>query len=262
MSGAAPPVTVDRPESGIVRIGLDRPEKRNALDPAMRLALIDALAAAFDDPAVRAVVLAGNGGHFCAGGDLASMEGLDTPGGRRRMKSNHRLVRLVAEAEKPVVAAVEGYAVGAGAGLALLADTVVLAETGAVGFPFFKVGLVPDYGILFSLPRRVGAARARQILLYARMLRGRDALDAGLADDLAPEGGAEALAVERARALAAMPSFAFSLCKRQLGLAPVSLDAALELEALAQASCFSTADFAEGRAAFVEKRAADFGGRG
>ncbi len=258
MSDTAAVVTIERPETGIVRIGLNRPGKRNALDPDLRLALIETMARATTDETVHAILIAGNGGHFCAGGDIASMSGLDAATGRARMRSNHRMVRLVAESEKPVIAAVEGYAVGAGAGLALLADTVVLAETGAIGFPFFKVGLMPDYGILFSLPRRVGQARARQILLYARMLRGRDALAAGLADEIAPDGGAEALALERARELAAMPAYAFALCKRQIGLAPVSLDAALEMEALGQASCFATEDFAEGRTAFAEKRAPRF----
>ena len=258
MSDDKPVLTIDRPEEGIARIGLNRPEKRNALDPELRLALIDGIEAVLEDSSIRAVILAGNGGHFCAGGDIASMEGLDAAAGRARMKSNHRMVRLIAEAEKPVVAAVEGYAVGAGAGIALLADTVVLADTGAIGFPFFKVGLIPDYAILHTLPRRVGAARARQILLYARMLRGADAVEAGLADELAPEGGAETVALERARELAAMPALAFALAKQQIGLAPVSLEAALEMEALGQASNFTTADFAEGRAAFREKRAPDF----
>ena len=258
MSADKPVLTIDRPEEGIARIGLNRPEKRNALDPELRLALIAGIESVLEDSSVRAVILAGNGGHFCAGGDIASMEGLDAAAGRARMKSNHRMVRLIAEAEKPVLAAVEGYAVGAGAGIALLADTVVIAETGAIGFPFFRVGLIPDYAILHTLPRRVGAARARQILLYARMMRGADAVEAGLADELAPEGGAEAVALERARELAAMPALAFALAKRQIGLAPVSLEAALEMEALGQASNFTTADFAEGRAAFREKRAPDF----
>ena len=258
MSESAAVLTIERPETGIVRIGLNRPDKRNALDPELRLALIEAMAEATTDNGVHAIILAGNGGNFCAGGDIASMRGLDPQRGRARMRSNHRMVRMVAESEKPVIAAVEGYAVGAGAGLALLADTVVLAETGAIGFPFFKVGLVPDYGILFSLPRRVGQARARQILLYARILHGRDALDEGLADELAPEGKADAQALERACELAAMPPYAFALCKRQIGLAPVSLDSALEMEALAQASCFATEDFTEGRAAFAEKRTPNF----
>jgi 2-(1,2-epoxy-1,2-dihydrophenyl)acetyl-CoA isomerase len=174
------------------------------------------------------------------------------------MKQNHRIVRLLADAEKPVVAAVEGFAVGAGAGLALLADTIVIAEGGTIGFPFFRVGLIPDYGLLFTLARRVGEARARQLLLYARMVEAKDAVGIGLADELAPKGGAEARAGERAAALAAMPSYAFAAAKRQLWLAPQSLEAALEAEALAQAACFTTADFAEGRAAFRDKRSPDF----
>ena len=89
------------------------------------------------------------------------------------MKDNHRLVRTLAEAEKPIIAAVEGFAVGAGAGIALLCDAIVLAQEGALGFPFFRVGLTPDYGILFTLPRRVGNARARQDLREAEKERGR-----------------------------------------------------------------------------------------
>jgi len=247
-------VLVDRPAEAIVRIALNRPDKRNALNPALRLALIDALAAALDDPACAAVVLTGAGGHFCAGGDIDSMAGMTVQDSRARMKSNHKLVAMVANAEKPVIAAVEGYAVGAGAGLALLADTVVLGESGSIGFPFFKIGLIPDYGILWSLPRRVGAAKARQILLYARMLKGRAALDAGLADEMVADGTAADRAVALATELAGMPPHAFALAKRQLALQPESLDAALEMEAIGQALSQQTGEFAEGRTAFLEKR--------
>jgi 2-(1,2-epoxy-1,2-dihydrophenyl)acetyl-CoA isomerase len=174
------------------------------------------------------------------------------------MKANHRIVRQLAGSEKPVVAAIEGFAVGAGAGLAILADTVVAAEGATLGFPFFRVGLVPDYGLLFTLSRRIGEAKARQYLLYAKMVEAKEAVAVGLADELAPRGGAEALARERAKALAAMPPYAFAAAKRQLWLAPQSLEAALEAEALAQAACFTTADFAEGRAAFRDKRPPSF----
>jgi 2-(1,2-epoxy-1,2-dihydrophenyl)acetyl-CoA isomerase len=174
------------------------------------------------------------------------------------MKQNHLLVRLLAEAEKPVIAAVEGFAVGAGAGLALLADSIVLADGGAIGFPFFRVGLTPDYGILFTLARRVGTARARQILLYGRMLKGRDALDAGLADELVSDGGAEARAFELAAELAAQPPHAFALTKRHLALQPATLEAALEMEAMAQSLSFVGPELAEGRAAFAEKRKPKF----
>ena len=101
MSAEKTVLTIDRPAEGIARIGLNRPEKRNALDPELRLALIDGIEAVLEDSSVRALILAGNGGHFCAGGDIASMEGLDAAAGRARMKSNHRMVRLVADAENP-----------------------------------------------------------------------------------------------------------------------------------------------------------------
>lgn len=254
-------VTVDAPADGVARIGLNRPEKRNALNPELRGAFIEAFSTALADPGIRAVVITGNGGHFCAGGDIDSMQGLTPQTGRARMKSNHVLVKLIADAEKPVIAAVEGYAVGAGAGLAMLADTIVLGESATIGFPFFRVGLVPDYGLLFSLPRRVGVARARQILLYARMLKGAAAFDAGLADEMVADGATEARAVELAQELAAMPPHAYAIAKRQLGLFPSNLDAALEMEAMAQAACFTGSEFAEGRAAFLEKRAPDFSGQ-
>jgi enoyl-CoA hydratase/carnithine racemase len=251
-------VNVDRGADGIARVALNRPEKRNALNEELRKGLIETLGTLLDDPAVHGLVLTGDGGHFCAGGDIDSMAGLDAPAGRTRMRLNHRIVRLLADCEKPVVAAVEGYAVGAGAGLALLADTVICADGATIGFPFFRVGLIPDYGLLFTLARRVGDARARQLLLYARMVEAKEAVALGLADELTPLGGAEAVARERAKALAAMPTYAFAAAKRQLWLAPQSLAAALESEALAQAACFTTGDFAEGRAAFRDRRPPSF----
>ena len=251
-------ITVETVAEGIQRIGLNRAEKRNALNPSLRGALIEVFEAASSDETVHAIVITGNGGHFCAGGDIESMEGLTPRTGRVRMKVNHRMVQLMADIEKPVIAAVSGYAVGAGAGIALLADTVVIGNNATIGFPFFRVGLVPDYGIFFTLPRRVGVARARQILLYAQMIKANDAYDIGLADELVSDDEVEARAVERAQELAAMPPHAFSIAKRQLGLWPTSLEAALEMEALAQAACFSTSEFSEGRGAFREKRMPNF----
>ncbi len=154
-------VIVETPAPGIARIAINRPDKRNAITPEARDDLIQALGEALADEEVHAIVLGSVDGHFCAGGDIDSMADLDVASARVRMKNNHRLVRLLVEAEKPVVAGVEGFAVGAGAGLALLADTIVLAEGAAIGFPFFRVGLTPDYGILFTLARRTGTARAR-----------------------------------------------------------------------------------------------------
>jgi enoyl-CoA hydratase/carnithine racemase len=153
---------------------------------------------------------------------------------------------------------VEGYAVGAGAGLALLADCVVVAEGATIGFPFFRVGLVPDFALLHTLPKRVGAAKARDLLLFARMVAAAEAVAMGLADHLAPKGGAVARATELARELAAMPPHAFGLAKRQLALAPLPFEAALEAEAMAQSLAFLGEESAEGRAAFRDKRAPKF----
>jgi len=251
-------VNIERRADGIGRVAINRPDKRNALNDDVRNTLISELPKLFGDDAVHAILLTGEGGHFCAGGDIASMEGLDSKGARARMKANHQIVRMIAEAEKPVVTAIEGFAVGAGAGLAMLGDTVVIAEGGTIGFPFFKVGLIPDYGILHTLPRRAGGAKARQLLLYAKMVKAPDAVEMGLADELVAEGKAEETAIQRALTLAAMPPFAFAIAKQQLGLAPVKLEEALEMEALAQAGCFGADEFQEGFSAFMEKRAPDF----
>ncbi len=251
-------VNVEKRADGIARIAINRPDKRNALNDEVRKTLIVELRKLLEDVDVHALLLTGEGRHFCAGGDIASMGGLTSRSARARMKQNHEIVRLIADAEKPVVTAVEGFAVGAGAGLAMLGDTAVIAETGTIGFPFFKVGLIPDYGILHTLPRRAGGAKARQFLLYARMVKASEAVEAGIADELVAEGKAEETAVNRALELAAMPPVAFAIAKRQLGLWPESLNAALEMEALAQTGCLGAGEFQEGFAAFMEKRAPDF----
>ncbi len=243
---------------GIARIAINRPDKRNAVSPEARNALIEAVGAALTDASVRAIVIGSTAGHFCAGGDIDSMIDLDVASGRTRMKDNHRMVRVLAEAEKPIVAGVEGFAMGAGAGMALLCDSIVLAESGALGFPFFRIGLTPDYGILFTLARRVGGARARQILLRAQMLKGKDAVDMGLADELVADGGAEARAIELAQELGDMPPHAFALTKRHLAMEPQSLEAALEMEAMSQSLAFVGDELTEGRAAFLEKRKPKF----
>ena len=251
-------VTIETPQAGIARLAINRPDKRNAINPETREALIEGIGGLLADDDVHCIILGSTDGHFCSGGDITSMDKLDVRAARVRMQQNHRLVRLLLEAEKPVIAAIEGFAVGAGAGLAMLADTIVLAESGTIGFPFFRVGLTPDYGILYTLPRRVGAARARGILFHAAMLRGADAIDAGLADELVPDGKAEERGLALALSLAAMPPHAFGLVKRHLAMAPLSLESTLEMEAMAQSLGFNGPEFAEGRAAFADKRKPNF----
>lgn len=248
----SPPVLREELEGGVVRIILNRPQRRNAIDAELRARLHDALAGTLADDMTRAVVLSGSDGVFCGGGDLASMDGLDPVAGHRRMVEGPRLLRLVAGARKPIVAAVEGWAVGAGAGLAAAGDTVVAGRSARFGFPFVRLGLVPDYGLALTLPLRVGAARARQILLYGRVVPADEALAAGLADEVVDDDAVIGVAVERAGELAALAPFAMAGAKQLL--ASASLERTLETEAALQALCFLTEESAEGRAAFREKR--------
>lgn len=251
-------ISTDRPDPGIVRLALNRPEKRHALSPDLRDALIAALAEAGGDDTVRAIVLTGTGGMFCAGGDLSTMGGLDAASALARMEDNHLLVRRLAGLTKPLVAAVEGYAMGAGAGLALWCDAIVAGQGAKLGFPFLKVGLVPDYALLFTLPRRVGPGIARRLFLMAETVPAPEALNMGLIDHLEPDAAVQDKALEVARGLAAQAPQAFARTKQLLLGPAAALDGLLRQEAAAQAERFLSAEHAEGIAAFLEKRPAKF----
>ncbi|RDD62337.1 enoyl-CoA hydratase/isomerase family protein [Ferruginivarius sediminum] len=247
-------VLKDEPLEGVCRLTLNRPAKRNALTTELRESVAEAVGEAAADGGVRVILLTGAGGHFCAGGDLASLEGMGAADGRRRIQSGHRLQRLIMDCAKPVVAAVEGYAMGAGAGLAMAADTVVMDADTTIGFPFLKVGLGPDFATSYILPRRVGLQLARQALLRARNFKGEEAVRLGFGDELADTGHVQEKALEICEQYREAAPLALELTKRQLASAPQSLDAALEMEATMQALCFESAEFAEGVAAFKEKR--------
>lgn len=254
-------VLIERPEAGLCMLVLNRPDKRNALTPDIREGLLAGLQEALADDAVRAIVVAGNGG-LCAGGDISTMgQATDPVAGRKRMRSSHPVPRLLHNAEKPIVAAVEGFAVGAGAGLALLCDTIVAGEGATIGFPFFRIGLVPDWAILYTLPRRVGVGRAKQLLLAARMVKGPEALAIGLADAVVPDAEVRAEAIRLAAGLARQPRLPFAVAKRSLNDFPTGFEEVLALEATAQPLLRLTEDHVEGRTAFLEKRPPRFRGR-
>ncbi|MHB2167972.1 enoyl-CoA hydratase/isomerase family protein [Alsobacter sp. R-9] len=251
-------VEVERHRRGIVRVVMNHEEARNAVGEALRGALLETFGALLPDPATRVILLASALKNFSVGGDLSRMDTLSDPKeGRRRILSAHRLARLLLAADKPMIAEVRGYAMGAGAGLAIACDTVVAGEGAVIGFPFPKVGLAPDFALGYTLPRRVGPARARQMLLFARNVPAPEALASGLVDEVVPDERVPARAMELAEELAALPSLALQLTKRMLEHAG-NPEAVLDCEAQGQPLCFASDDFREGLAAFREKRKPSF----
>lgn len=251
-------VDVERHRRGIVRVVMKHEEARNAMGEALRGALIETLEPLFADRSARVILLASALKNFSVGGDLSRMDTLSDPKeGRRRIVSAHRLARLLLAAETPMIAEVQGYAMGAGAGLALLCDTLVMGEGATLGFPFPKVGLAPDFAIAYTLPRRIGPAAARQALLYARSYGAAEAKALGLADEVVSDDRIAARAMELAEELAALPSLALRLTKRMLERA-ADPHAVLDSEAQSQPLCFASDDFREGLSAFREKRKPNF----
>ena len=250
-----------RRDGAVAIVSLNAPARRNALSLDLRAVLEEELATCLGEPGCRAVVLTGEGEHFCAGGDIVGMEGLDAISGRRRLDSAHRIVRMLVAGEKPVVAAVEGYAVGAGLSLALACDIVVASRAAKFACSFNRLGLAPDFGLAFTLPMRVGMGRARHIMLCGDTFDAETAERWGMVEAVCEPGGALAAATALALRMAdqAAPlSNAFS--KRLLARMPGSLDDVLRAEADSQAVLYGSRDFAEGRAAFLGKRKPDFRG--
>jgi 2-(1,2-epoxy-1,2-dihydrophenyl)acetyl-CoA isomerase len=255
----APRVLADEPAPGVVRFIIDRPDKRNAIDFDVREQLWAALAAVAAAPGrYRAIVIGGSGEHFSAGGDLPSMVGLAAVDARARMRHIARLCRQVHEIELPVVTAMQGFSAGACVGLALLGDHVVVGPSTRILLPFMRLGLVPDWGLLYTLPLRVGLSAARRLLTSREPLSGTRALEIGLADELADDAKIMTTAVERATLLAALPTAAFARMKRRLNGPSRSLEEELEREENDQSELLLGEDFREGHAAFIEKREPDF----
>lgn len=254
-------ILIDAPRKGVRRVRINRPEARNAVNAAVRAGLLDALTAAQEDAAVRGVILGGAGGIFCAGGDLPSMVGISPDAARQRMQEGHRIINLLWRFPKPVVAAVERAAAGAGAALALAADRVVIGQQAALLFPFLRLGLVPDWGLMQLLKRRAGLVRASQICLDNATIKGQAAVADGLADLAVDDAEVMATAIAEAEFLAALPAAAFARLKAGLRGAGDADPLNLIQEAEAQVACLTGPEFAEGYAAFRDKRPPDFVGK-
>jgi 2-(1,2-epoxy-1,2-dihydrophenyl)acetyl-CoA isomerase len=255
-------VVMDEPARRVVRLLINRPDKRNAIDHDVRQGLIEALTQLDGKRGAGALVLGGQGGHFSAGGDLPSMVGLGESQARDRMQQIAQLCRLVSGLNIPVVTAMQGVSAGACVGLALLGDQIVVGGGTRVMFPFLKLGLVPDWGLLQTLPARIGRTAACKLLWTSANLSGAAAADLGLADECVSDDAVMTAAVTRAAELAQLPRAAFARMKARLALPSVSLDEELRREQEDQVRLLLGDDFREGLAAFMAGRPPDFLRRG
>ena len=248
--------------TGVATITLNRPEALNALTVPMKQALLAAWRRMERDAAVRAVILTGSGRGFCAGQDLRERLQPDAaPLGVEVRERYNPIIRAMRGLAKPIVAAINGVAAGAGASLAMAADIRIASEAATFALAFGRVGLVPDSGATWFLPRLVGVTRATELALLGDPVSAADALRLGLVGRVVP---ADELATEArsvAARLAAGAPRAIALTKRALNTTWVrDLDAALEYEAHIQDAAGRTKDHAEGLAAFLEKRSPRFTG--
>lgn len=251
-------------DAGVATIRLARPEARNAMDMLLKRELAAAVRAASEDPQVRAVVVTGTGGAFCAGGDIEEMTANDSP-----VNSRSRLRTLLADVfiplagmEKPTIAAVNGHAHGSGLSLALACDLMIVSEDASLSCAFAKMGLVADCGSLYFLPRRLPMPVVKELIFTGRRLTAKEAVELGLANRAVPAASLAEETQTLAREVAAMPTTALGIAKtllarsHQLGLHDMS-----ELEPFAAAVAYSTDDHHAARTAFAARSTPVFTGR-
>lgn len=249
---------------GVGEIVLNRPKGANAIDLIAAEELAEAALYCSLSDEVRAVLLRAEGPMFCAGGDVRSFReaGDDVPALLRRITQNlHVAISRFARMDAPVIAAVAGTAAGAGMSLACAADIAIAADDAKFTMAYTRIGLVPDGGSTWFLPRRIGLARARDLMLRNRVLSAADALDWGVIDQVVPAAELDAESRKVARELAAGPTLAYGAAKRLLvGSFENGLETQMELESIAISQAGGTADGKEGLAAFFAKRPPQFTG--
>jgi 2-(1,2-epoxy-1,2-dihydrophenyl)acetyl-CoA isomerase len=256
-----------RREGAVLRLRLERPETRNSLSLPVQQRLIECLEQAGQDEAVRAILLTGEGPHFCAGADWVERnptgERPRTGSIQRRLPSEaHRLISTLCSVQTPVVCAVRGFAAGIGCHLALAADFTLASRTARFWEPFARRGFTPDSGGSWLLPRLVGMARAKEMLLLGREVSGEQAAEWGLVHRAVEDDALEAAAEELVAELAGGATVALGLAKWLLHAGQgLDLERALANEALGLELSSRSRDFKEGLAAFQEKRPPRFEGR-
>jgi len=241
---------------------LDDPAAMNALSPGVKAGMQKHVPAVTSDPSVRAIVLTGTGKAFCAGGDIRAMrdtEGRKAPAVRARMQVTHAWARALLDCDKPVIAAVNGAAVGGGLALALLADIVIASRDAYFMSGYSKLGALPDLGVLQTLPWAIGSLRAKEMIMLNRRYTAEEAVGIGLANRaVAPEklmDEALAAAQEIANGPGAMMTMSKVMMKRAY---EASVEEFFEREAVGQSIAFGSAEFAEGVDAFLGKRKPKF----
>ncbi len=248
-------------QDGYAVITLDRPELKNALNKQMRAELLHA----FKDQAktVRAIVYTGAGDAFCSGQDLNDRKSVANANLERTLRDEYvPLLRAIYDCPVPTIAAVNGAAAGAGANLALAADVVIASEKAVFLQAFTRIGLIPDAGGTYWLPRQVGFARAMGAALFAEPVTARQAADWGMIWEAVADGAFDAHWRGRAAKLAAGPTVAYGHAKEAIrGSYDNTLEEQLLMEARLQGRCGKTRDFREGVMAFLEKRPAEYEGR-
>jgi len=250
-------------DSGLLTITMNRPERRNALNPDMTLGLVAAAKRAAEDPEVRAVLLKGAGGTFCVGGDVKSMAEGRAPvsfeGRQVQLRRGMEVSRILHEMSKPVVAQLDGAAAGAGLSIALACDFRVASTSVKITTAFAKVGLSGDYGGTYFLTQMLGSAKARELYLLSPVLTAQEALALGMVTRVVPDADVESAARELAMSLAQGPTITLGYIKRNINNAErLPLETCFDAEAFHHSRAGETADHKEAAKAFVEKRKPEF----
>ena len=255
-----PVVLLERPADGVALIRINRPEARNALNMEVRRLIAQYLTELGEDEATRCIVLTGNEKSFAAGADIKEMAGAGTI--EMMQRGTLKLWRVIAACPKPVIAAVNGYALGGGCELAMTCDIIIAGESARFGQPEVKIGIMPGGGGTQRLTRAVGKYKTMKICLTGEPFSAAEAFQMGLVSELVPDTEVESRAIDMARHIAALAPLAVQQIKEVvLAGEDAPLDAALRLETKAIQLLFSSHDQKEGMAAFIEKRKPGFKGK-